>query len=115
MKTVPFLIITVFLLSGCEGTVSQAPDVILIFIDDMGWADLSCSRVAISTGTYPQRWNITSCLSHRENNRERGMANWLDHPAPMLARILNNAGYATGTITAFGAANRKPHDDGTHI
>ncbi|MEQ9443309.1 MAG: sulfatase-like hydrolase/transferase [Cyclobacteriaceae bacterium] len=102
---------------------------ILIFIDDMGWADLSCfgnvdaktpnidrlategisfdqfyvnspicspSRVAISTGTYPQRWNITSYLAHREDNRERGMANWLDPSAPMLARSLHQAGYTTG-------------------
>ncbi len=107
----------------------QKPNVILIFIDDMGWSDFSCfgntdaqtpnidelaseglcfeqfyvnspicspSRVAISTGTYPQRWNITSYLAHRAQNSERGIANWLDPSAPMLARSLNNAGYATG-------------------
>ena len=105
------------------------PNVILIFIDDMGWADFSCfgnadaqtpnidklaaegisfeqfyvnspicspSRIAISTGTYPQRWNITSYLAHRSQNNERGIANWLDPAAPMLARSLKKAGYATG-------------------
>lgn len=56
----------------------------------------SPSRVAISTGTYPQRWHITSYLAHREQNSERGMANWLDPSAPMLARSLHKAGYATG-------------------
>ena len=109
-------------------TVDQ-PNIILVFIDDMGWGDFSCfgnttietqnidrlaregirfgqfyvnspicspSRVAISTGQYPARWKITSFLSHRKINSDRGMAQWLDPSAPMLARYLNDAGYATG-------------------
>lgn len=56
----------------------------------------SPSRVAISTGLYPQRWRITSFLNNRRNNEERGMAQWLDPRAPMLARALRQAGYATG-------------------
>lgn len=108
---------------------TEKPNIILIFIDDMGWADLSCfgnkdaqtpnidklasegilfeqfyvnspicspSRVAISTGQYPQRYNITSYLDSRKKNTERGVANWLDTRAPMLARSLQEAGYATG-------------------
>jgi len=108
---------------------SSHPNVVLIFIDDMGWGDFSCfgnkdaetpnidaiasegiafeqfyvnspicspSRVAISTGTYPQRWKITSYLSQRWHNDKRGVAQWLDPKAPMLARALKKAGYATG-------------------
>jgi arylsulfatase A-like enzyme len=105
------------------------PNIILVFIDDMGWGDFSSfgnsevttenvdrlaaeglrfeqfyvnspicspSRTAISTGQYPQRWRITSYLSNRAANEDRGMAQWLDPRAPMLARILKTAGYATG-------------------
>ena len=102
---------------------------IVVFIDDMGWSDLSCyrgtrtktenidaladegirfhnfyvnspicspSRVALSTGQYPQRWLISSYLAKRSLNNERGMAQWLNPEAPMLARELKKSGYATG-------------------
>ena len=105
------------------------PNVITVFIDDMGWSDLSCyggkrattenidrlareglrftnfyvnspicspSRVALSTGQYPQRHRITSYLDNRQRNRSRGLAQWLPKDAPMLARELQRSGYATG-------------------
>lgn len=56
----------------------------------------SPSRVGLSTGQYPQRWRITSFLNNRAENNARGMAQWLDPQAPMLARMLHDAGYATG-------------------
>lgn len=107
----------------------ERPNLIMVFIDDMGWADFSCfgntaartpnfdrlareglrfeqfyvaspicspSRVGLSTGQYPQRWRITSFLNNRAENNARGMAQWLDPRAPMLARFLREAGYATG-------------------
>ena len=108
---------------------SDKPNIILVFIDDMGWSDFSCfgnkdttttnidslasegicfeqfyvnspicspSRVAISTGQYPQRWDVTSYLANRASNEKRGIANWLDPKAPMLARTLKENGYITG-------------------
>lgn len=56
----------------------------------------SPSRVALTTGQYPQRWRITSFLENRQANTRRGMAQWLDPKAPVLARELAKAGYATG-------------------
>jgi len=56
----------------------------------------SPSRVGLSTGQYPQRWRISSYLNNRADNEARGMAQWLDPRAPMLARLLHDAGYATG-------------------
>lgn len=56
----------------------------------------SPSRTAFSTGQYPQRWKITSFLNNRADNERRGMAQWLDPAAPMLARVLHDSGYATG-------------------
>jgi arylsulfatase A-like enzyme/predicted TIM-barrel fold metal-dependent hydrolase len=117
------------LVSCSEHDGTMPPSIVLVFIDDMGWADWSCfgnadastpnidrlategisfeqfyvnapicspSRVAISTGQYPQRWGITSYLAYRRQNRERGMQNWLDPLAPMLARSLQQEGYRTG-------------------
>ncbi|MDR1957588.1 MAG: sulfatase-like hydrolase/transferase [Planctomycetaceae bacterium] len=105
------------------------PNVILVFIDDMGWSDLSCfgnqavrtenidrlaqegisftqfyvcapicspSRCGIMTGQYPQRWRMTSYLDNRKQNDVRGVAQWLDPSAPVLAEFLHKAGYATG-------------------
>jgi arylsulfatase A-like enzyme len=56
----------------------------------------SPSRTAFTTGQYPARWRITSYLAARAENERRGMAQWLDPKAPTLARILQQAGYATG-------------------
>jgi arylsulfatase A-like enzyme len=124
------IIIMIGLLAACSGPVKKTPpNIILIFIDDMGWSDWSCfgntdartpnidrmaaegiafeqfyvnspicspSRVAISTGMYPQRYGITSYLAHHKTNKERGINDWLDPAAPMLARSLKEAGYMCG-------------------
>ena len=108
---------------------AQQPNILTVFIDDMGWSDLSCyngkvtttehidrlaseglrftnfyvnspicspSRVALTTGQYPHRWRITSYLNNRKSNNERGVAQWLNPAAPVLAREVQRSGYATG-------------------
>ncbi|MGI9469116.1 MAG: sulfatase-like hydrolase/transferase [Rubripirellula sp.] len=124
------------------------PNVVVVFIDDMGWADFSCfgnadaetpaidrlaregisfeqfyvnspicspSRVAISTGQYPQRWRITSYLAHRQLNELRGLAQWLDPKAPMLARSLQQAGYATGHFGKWHMGGQRDVDEAPAI
>ena len=124
-----FRIVSIVSLLLTASVQAERPNIIVVFIDDMGWGDFSCfgnmeaqtpnidrlanegiafeqfyvnspicspSRVAISTGQYPQRWKITSYLDNHKSNARRGMANWLDPRAPMLARSLKDAGYATG-------------------
>ncbi len=133
---------------GWSAEPETGPNVILVFIDDMGWSDFSCfgnrdaktphidtlcaegiafeqfyvnspicspSRTAISTGTYPQRWRITSYLAHRKANRNRGMAQWLDPRAPMLARSLKQAGYATGHFGKWHMGGQRDVTDAPQI
>lgn len=56
----------------------------------------SPSRTSFITGQYPQRWRITSFINDGRANENRGMAQWLDPAAPSIARLLQEAGYATG-------------------
>jgi uncharacterized sulfatase len=56
----------------------------------------SPSRTALTTGQFPARWRITSYLAERRENQRRGIDQWLDPKAPTLARLLHQAGYATG-------------------
>jgi uncharacterized sulfatase len=75
----------------------------------------SPSRVALSTGQYPQRWRISSYLEFRAVNTARGMAQWLDPQAPMLSRILHDAGYATGHFGKWHMGGQRDVDDAPPI
>lgn len=124
------------------------PNILIVFIDDMGWSDLSCfggkgittehidrlaaegirftnfyvnspicspSRVALTTGQYPHRWRITSYLDNRLANERRGVAQWLDPAAPVLARELRKAGYATGHFGKWHMGGQRDVDDAPPI
>lgn len=136
------------MLAGIANASAAPPNVIVVFIDDMGYSDLSCfngdrvttenidqlaeegirftqfyvnspicspSRVALSTGQYPQRYGITSYLNNRKSNNERGMSQWLDVSAPMLARSLQQAGYATGHFGKWHMGGQRDVDDAPAI
>jgi len=118
-------------LIGVNSYAREKTNILLIFIDDMGYGDLGCygnqevhtpnidllakegvrfnqfyvnspicspSRVAITTGQYPSRWGITSYISGKADNKERGMNHCLNPLAPSLARNLKAAGYYTAHI-----------------
>ncbi|MDM3870065.1 sulfatase-like hydrolase/transferase [Porticoccus sp. W117] len=135
-------------LEGDANEPADKPNIIVIFIDDMGWGDLSSfgskvantpaidqlakegmafeqyyvnspvcspSRIALSTGQYPLRWGITSYLDNRATNAKRGIQNWLDPKAPMLARSLKKAGYATGHFGKWHMGGQRDVDDAPPI
>lgn len=58
----------------------------------------SPSRVAVLTGQYPGRWEITSYIDSRAKNEARGMRDFLDLRALSVARILSEAGYHSAHI-----------------
>ena len=57
----------------------------------------SPSRVALTTGQYPNRWKITSYLAKREEDRKRGLADWLSlecaesRSVPVASRLPHRA------------------------
>lgn len=145
MKSILFTALYLLLVPWAKGA---RPNVVVVFIDDMGWGDFSCfgnelaktphidklaqegvrfeqfyvnspicspSRVAISTGQYPQRWRITSYLAHRKQNQSRGMAQWLSPKAPMLARLLKKSGYVTGHFGKWHMGGQRDVDDAPAI
>jgi arylsulfatase A-like enzyme len=58
----------------------------------------SSSRVAVTTGQYPNRWAITTYLASHAENRRRRNADWLSVDAPTSARSLAQSGYYTAHV-----------------
>ncbi|MDO6738196.1 sulfatase-like hydrolase/transferase [Wenyingzhuangia sp. 2_MG-2023] len=68
----------------------------------------SPSRVAVITGQYPARHSVHGHFASVESHVKRNMPDWLNPKAPMLPRMLKEAGYTTAH---FG----KWHLSNTHI
>jgi arylsulfatase A-like enzyme len=58
----------------------------------------SPSRVAITTGMYPLRWNINTFLNNRKFNAECEQSDFLQTTAPTMASALKASGYSTAHI-----------------
>ena len=56
----------------------------------------SPSRVGLTTGMFPMEWGINTYLQARKGNAACEQADYLSADAPSMARILHDAGYATG-------------------
>ena len=56
----------------------------------------SPSRTAAMTGQFPARYGVYQHFADQALNRQRGMPDWLDPKAPMVSRMLQQAGYRTG-------------------
>ena len=115
------LAVTGLAAAGCAqaNAKQEKPNVILIYIDDMGYSDISAfggnytptpnidqyytacpisspSRVGVTTGMYPTKWGITTFLNDRRANCSNKSNDYLRPEAPTLARSMKEAGYATG-------------------
>ncbi len=55
----------------------------------------SPSRTGIVTGQFPSRWGVHQHFAQHAENAARGMPDWLDTKAPLLPRVMKQAGYRT--------------------
>ena len=55
----------------------------------------SPSRVALTTGMYPIRWNINTFLNTKKFNANCEQSDYLDAKAPTIAKAMKSAGYQT--------------------
>ena len=55
----------------------------------------SPSRTGIVTGQFPSRWGVHQHFATHQSNVERHMPDWLDPKAPLLPRVMKQAGYRT--------------------
>ena len=65
----------------------------------------SPSRVAVMTGHFPSRYNVAGHFAFPDNNKKRGMPDWLSLDAPYLAERLQKAGYRTAHYGKWHLSN----------
>ncbi|MFH5831028.1 sulfatase [Halalkalibaculum sp. DA384] len=70
----------------------------------------SPSRVALMTGQFPARHSVHGHFASVESHMNRDMPDWLDPNAPMLPRMLKEAGYATAHFGKWHLTNTHVQD-----
>jgi arylsulfatase A-like enzyme len=65
----------------------------------------SPSRTAVMTGHFPARYNIDGHFAWVPSNAKRNMPDWLSPQAPLLSRMLQQAGYRTAHYGKWHLAN----------
>lgn len=71
------------------------------------------SRAAVMTGQFPARHSMHQHFQGIKAHIKRGMPDWLDPQAPLLPRMLQEAGYATGHFGKWhlGSVADSPSED----
>lgn len=65
----------------------------------------SPSRTAVMTGQFPARHSVHQHFASIEHHLRAGMPDWLNPEAPMLPRMLRQAGYATAHFGKWHLSN----------
>ncbi|WP_299668721.1 sulfatase-like hydrolase/transferase [uncultured Polaribacter sp.] len=65
----------------------------------------SPSRVGVMTGQFPARHSVHGHFASVASHIKRNMPDWLDPKAPMLPRMLKNAGYTTAHYGKWHLSN----------
>lgn len=75
----------------------------------------SPSRVGYITGMHPAKWNITSFLQKKADNRLCEQVDYLNPAAPSIARLLQESGYATAHFGKWHMGGGRDVDDAPSI
>lgn len=75
----------------------------------------SPSRVAVMTGQYPARQSVHGHFASVESHMKRGMPDWLKPKAPLLPRMLKEAGYTTAHFGKWHLSNTHVEDGPTPL
>ncbi|MEO9894155.1 sulfatase-like hydrolase/transferase [Aurantibacter sp.] len=70
----------------------------------------SPSRVAVITGQFPARHSVHGHFASVESHVKRNMPDWLNPQAPMLPRMLKEAGYSTAHYGKWHLSNTHVKD-----
>ncbi|MCK0146718.1 sulfatase-like hydrolase/transferase [Arenibacter sp. F26102] len=70
----------------------------------------SPSRVAVMTGQYPARHSVHGHFASVESHINRNMPDWLNPQAPLLPKMLKEAGYSTAHFGKWHLSNTHVED-----